>query len=69
MATLLMFSGDIDSTAALVKLLTESSEPIIVHHIYKYDLESEHHAEAETIAVKKIIEYCHNHYRSFTVTS
>lgn len=69
MATLIMFSGGIDSTAALVKLLTESSEPIVVHHIYKYDAESDHHAEAEAIAVKKVLDYCHSHYRSFTFTS
>lgn len=69
MATLLMFSGGIDSTAALVKLLTESEEPVVVHHIYKYDAESDYHAEAEAVAVKKVLDYCHANYREFSFTS
>ncbi len=69
MATLLMFSGGIDSTAALVKLLQESSDPLIVHHIYKYDAESQYHAEVEAIAVNNVLEYCKKNYREFTFTS
>ena len=69
MATLLMFSGGIDSTAALVKLLNDTDEHIYAHHIYKFDLESDFHVEAEAMATSKIIPYCQEKYRPFTYTT
>lgn len=56
MNTLVMFSGGLDSTVALVKLLKETDDNIHAHHINLYNQEGR--AEAEKIAVSKIIPYC-----------
>ena len=45
MATLVMFSGGIDSTAMLVKLLAEGSDELRVHHIRMVNREQRHFAE------------------------
>jgi len=68
MATLLMLSGGADSAAALVKLLTESSEPVFCHHILISDRESRTRCRAENIACDKVVKYCREHYRGFTYT-
>lgn len=62
-----MFSGGLDSTACLRKLLTEdeySGYKIHVHHIHIINVENRH--AAESIAVSRIVEYFDkNDYRDF----
>jgi 7-cyano-7-deazaguanine synthase in queuosine biosynthesis len=61
--TLAMLSGGLDSTAMLVRLLTESDEPLRVHHIHMDN--AERRAAAEQAAVEAIVAYCRAHYRPF----
>jgi 7-cyano-7-deazaguanine synthase in queuosine biosynthesis len=63
MATLAMFSGGIDSTAMLVKLLAEDRDPLRVHHIRMANQEGR--AEAEQAAVERIVDYLRRRYRPF----
>jgi len=63
MSTLVMFSGGVDSTAMLVKLLAESSDELRVHHIRMENREMR--ARAEQRAVEAIVAYCRAHYRAF----
>ena len=58
-----MFSGGIDSTAMLVKLLAGSDEPLRVHHIHMAN--QERRDAAERRAVDAILAYCRKHYRPF----
>lgn len=58
-----MFSGGIDSTAMLVKLLTEGTDELRVHHIHMHNREMR--AEAERRAVDGILAYLKNNYRAF----
>jgi hypothetical protein len=61
--TLAMFSGGIDSTAMLVKLLVESSDELRVHHIRMINREKRELAEQR--AVEGILAYCRKRYRPF----
>jgi 7-cyano-7-deazaguanine synthase in queuosine biosynthesis len=61
--TLVMFSGGIDSTAMLVKLLAQSTEELRVHHIRMVNREGRDRAESR--AVEAIVAYCRKHYRPF----
>lgn len=63
MTTLAMFSGGLDSTAMLWKLLAVSEEPLRVHHIRMVNREGR--ADAEQAAVEGIIAYCRAHCRAF----
>lgn len=63
MATLVMFSGGIDSTAMLVKLLTEGTDELRVHHIHMQNREGRDAAEQR--AVDSILSWCTEHYRPF----
>ena len=63
MTTLAMFSGGIDSTAMLVKLLGESADELRVHHIRMDNREMR--GQAEGRAVEAIVAYCRGHYRPF----
>ena len=63
MTTLAMFSGGLDSTAMLVKLLKETDEELRVHHIRMANRESR--AEAEQAAVERIVAWCRDRYRPF----
>jgi len=58
-----MFSGGVDSTAMLVKLLAGSDEELRVHHIHM--LNRERRNDAERRAVDAILAYCRKHYRPF----
>ena len=58
-----MFSGGIDSTAMLVKLLARSTEELRVHHIRMVNREGRDRAESR--AVEAILAYCRAHYRPF----
>ena len=63
MTTLVMFSGGLDSTAMLVKLLTESADELRVHHIRMVNKERRDRAESR--AVEAIVAYCRRRYRPF----
>jgi len=63
MTTLVMFSGGLDSTAMLVKLLTTSADELRVHHIRMVNRERRDRAESR--AVESIVAYCRAHYRPF----
>jgi 7-cyano-7-deazaguanine synthase in queuosine biosynthesis len=58
-----MFSGGIDSTAMLVKLLTADSDELRVHHIHMQNREGRD--EAEQRAVDSILSWCRERYRPF----
>ena len=58
-----MFSGGVDSTAMLVKLLAANSEELRVHHIRMENREMR--ALAEQRAVEAIVAYCRARYRPF----
>ncbi len=58
-----MFSGGIDSTAMLVKLLTEGTDELRVHHIRMVNKEGRDGAEQR--AVEAIVAYCRGRYRPF----
>ena len=58
-----MFSGGLDSTAALVRLLTETEDDLRVHHIRMQNREGR--AQAEQDAVESIVEWCEKNFRRF----
>lgn len=61
--SLVLFSGGIDSTYSLIKLLSESDDEIVAHHVHLRNREGRHRAEAE--ACRKIVEYCKSRFRDF----
>jgi 7-cyano-7-deazaguanine synthase in queuosine biosynthesis len=63
MTTLVMFSGGLDSTAMLVKLLAETPQELRVHHIRMANREGR--ADAEQAAVERIVAWCRGRYRAF----
>lgn len=63
MTTLAMFSGGLDSTAMLVKLLEETKDELRVHHIRMAN--TENRAAAEQAAVERIVAWCRERYRPF----
>ena len=63
MTTLLMFSGGLDSTAALYKLLTGSDDALRVHHVHMINREGR--ARAERDASSAVIEWCRGNCRPF----
>jgi 7-cyano-7-deazaguanine synthase in queuosine biosynthesis len=63
MTTLVMFSGGLDSTAMLVKLLLQTEEELRVHHIRMANREER--ADAEQQAAERIVRYCRERYRPF----
>jgi 7-cyano-7-deazaguanine synthase in queuosine biosynthesis len=58
-----MFSGGLDSTAMLVKLLVESDDDLRVHHIRMGNKEEREGAEQR--AVESIVAWCGERYRPF----
>jgi 7-cyano-7-deazaguanine synthase in queuosine biosynthesis len=63
MATLVMFSGGLDSTAMLVKLLAQTTDELRVHHIRMRNQEKRDLAEQR--AVEAVLAWCRARYRSF----
>jgi 7-cyano-7-deazaguanine synthase in queuosine biosynthesis len=63
MATLAMFSGGLDSTAMLLKLLAETNDELRVHHIRM--INKEKRDQAEQRAVESIVAWCRRRYRPF----
>lgn len=62
--TIVMFSGGIDSTYTLVRMLRETNDQIVVHHIHFINNEDRYRIEAER--ARKIVDYCQAKYRPFT---
>ncbi len=58
-----MFSGGLDSTAMLLKLLAETQDELRVHHIRMANREAR--AAAEQSAVERIVGWCRERYRPF----
>jgi 7-cyano-7-deazaguanine synthase in queuosine biosynthesis len=63
LSTLLMFSGGLDSTAALYKLLTGGGDELRVHHVHMINREGR--ARAERDASAAVIEWCRANCRPF----
>ncbi|MGQ0653622.1 MAG: hypothetical protein ACT4P4_15360 [Betaproteobacteria bacterium] len=63
MTTLVMYSGGLDSTAMLVKLLEETRDPLRVHHIRMDNREGR--SGAEQIAVNAVLPALRARYRDF----
>lgn len=58
-----MYSGGLDSTAMLVRLLTETTDDLRVHHIRMANREGR--VEAEQAAVESVVAWCGKRYRPF----
>lgn len=58
-----MFSGGMDSTAMLVRLLTATAEDLRVHHVRMANREGRD--DAERLAAARIVAWCREHYRPF----
>lgn len=58
-----MFSGGMDSTAMLVKLLVETAEELRVHHVRLENREGRD--PAEQWAAARIVAWCRDRYRPF----
>jgi len=63
MTTLVMFSGGLDSTAALYKLLAGSEDELHVHHVHLVNRDGR--ARAERDAAQAVIAWCRAHCRAF----
>jgi hypothetical protein len=63
MISLVMLSGGIDSTYALCKVLAETNDEVLVHHVHLLTDSGRHIPEAA--ACLRIIEYCRSRYRPF----
>ena len=63
MTTLVMFSGGLDSTAALYKLLTEGEDALHVHHVHLRNRDGRAHAERDAVAA--VLDWCRAHCRPF----
>ena len=66
MITLVMLSGGLDSAYVLAKLLRETDDDIIAHHIHLITSTARHKPEAESC--RKIVDFCQNEYRPFEYT-
>ena len=66
MISLVMLSGGIDSTYVLARLLKDSDDEVLAHHVHFINNSRRHVAESE--ACKKIVKYCQENYRPFSYT-
>jgi len=66
MISLMMFSGGIDSTYSLVRLLNETQDEVLVHHVHLVTNTNRHVAEQSACA--KIVEHCQKNIRAFSYT-
>ncbi len=64
MTTLVMFSGGLDSTAALYKLLTAGEDELHVHHVHLVNRDGR--ARAEGDAVQAVLAWCRANCRPFS---
>lgn len=63
--TLLMMCGEMDNAAALVHLLTQTSD---VLHVHRVILKTDQHIKAENQALQHVLQYCQEHHRPFVYT-
>ena len=63
MRTLVMFSGGLDSTAMLYKLLTQTDQDLRVHHLRMINRDGR--AQAEQDATEAVIAWCRANCRPF----
>lgn len=63
MTTLVMFSGGLDSTAMLYRLLTQTDQDLRVHHLRMVNREDR--AQAEQDATEAVIAWCKANCRPF----
>lgn len=61
--TLVMLSGGIDSVYTLAKLLSDTDDDILVHHVHMMNNEGRYRAEATSC--EQIVSFCRSHYRDF----
>lgn len=61
--TIVMFSGGVDSTYALTRLLRETDDFLVAHHIHLVNQEGRHLAEAR--ACSRIVDYLKEKIRPF----
>lgn len=66
MKTLVMFSGGVDSTYVLVKLLRETDDEVFAHHVHLVNYEGRHAVEARRC--RQIIEHCRRTIRPLHYT-
>ncbi len=66
MISLVMLSGGLDSAYSLVRLLSETDDEVLVHHIHLMTSTNRHDVELEAVA--KIVKYCHENIREFSYT-
>lgn len=64
--TLVTLSGGIDSVYVLAKLLRESEDIVIAHHIHMINREGRHRIEGKRC--EEIVSYCKTNYRDFYYT-
>jgi len=63
MSTLVMFSGGLDSTAMLYRLLTQTDQDLRVHHLRMINRDGR--AQAEQDATEAVIAWCRTNCRPF----
>lgn len=61
--SLVMLSCGVDSLYVLVKLLTETDDHVLVHHVHIINNEKRH--EIEATRTRQIVDWCRKKYRSF----
>lgn len=66
MITLVMISGGLDSTFSLVRLLRETDDEILAHHIHMMTDTGRYLPEAESC--RRIVKYCETNFRPFSYT-
>ena len=66
MTTLVMFSGGLDSTAALYKLLTQSEDELHVHHVHLRNRDGRERAERDAVAA--VLDWCRANCRAFSTS-
>lgn len=64
--SLVLFSGGVESTYVLAKLLRETEDEVIAHHVHLINLEGRHLVEAERC--EQIVAYMNEHFRPFQYT-
>jgi hypothetical protein len=63
MISLVRLSGGIDSTYALHKVLSETDDEVLVHHVHLLTDAGRYIPEAE--ACRRVVEYCRSRHRPF----
>lgn len=63
---IVMLSGGVDSVFTLVRLLTETRDELLVHHVHLVNAEGRHAVEGERC--RAIVAFCRQRYRAFRYT-